>query len=583
MQAPGQTPVFVVNSTPERQSGRKAQVANIMAAKTVADVIRTCLGPKAMLKMILDPMGGILLTNDGNAILREIDVAHPAAKNMIELSRTQDEEVGDGTTSVIILAGEILAHTLPLLERSIHPVRIIAGLNAALSTALATVDRISIPIDTSSESEMLALIKTAIGTKFVARWSDLMCALALKAVRTVTMSDSSETSAPTTGLGGVPSLNGMTTIDIKRYARVEKVQGGTIEDSQVLSGVLINKDVTHPKMRRRIANPRIILLDCPLEYKKGESQTNIEISKEEDWARILEIEEQQIKHMCERLIEFKPDLVIAEKGVSDLAQHYLLKANITALRRVRKSDNNRIARAVGATIVNRIEDLRDSDVGTRCGMFYIEKLGDEYFTFLTECTSPKACTILLRGPSKDILNEIDRNLADAMAVARNVVLNPRLVPGGGAVEMAVARALTESTAGAEASGKDKDVAGAAKGAVFRAVAEALEVIPRTLVQNSGGNAIRVLTELRAKHAAGEYTWGIDGHAGKIADMKTYGLYESASVKIQTLKTAIEATRVLLRVDDIVQATRKDKQGGIGGGGPPSGQEMPDPEAEPEQP
>ncbi|CAE6427597.1 unnamed protein product [Rhizoctonia solani] len=564
MQAPGQMPVFVMNTTPERQSGRKAQIANITAAKTVADVIRTCLGPKAMLKMILDPMGGILLTNDGNAILREIDVAHPAAKNMIELSRTQDEEVGDGTTSVIILAGEVLAHTLPLLERSIHPVRIIAGLNAALATALETVNRIATPIDSSSDEEMLALIKTAIGTKFVARWSDLMCSLALKAVRTVTQGGES-----VQGLGGVQTINGMTTIDIKRYARVEKVPGGTIEESQVLSGVLINKDITHPKMRRRIANPRIILLDCPMEYKKGESQTNIEISKEEDWARILEIEEEQIKKMCEKLIEFKPDLVITEKGVSDLAQHYLLKANISALRRVRKSDNNRIARATGATIVNRVEDLRDSDVGTQCGMFYIEKLGDEYFTFLTECTAPKACTILLRGPSKDILNEIDRNLADAMAVARNVVLNPRLIPGGGAVEMAVARALTDGSA-VGAAGKEKEVAGAAQGAVFKAVADALEVIPRTLVQNAGGNAIRVLTELRAKHAAGEHTWGIDGNAGKITDMKTYGLYESASVKIQTLKTAIEATRVLLRVDDIVQATRKDKSGG---GGAPAVQDM----------
>ncbi|KAJ1302970.1 hypothetical protein OPQ81_003261 [Rhizoctonia solani] len=549
MQAPpGQMPVFVMNTTPERQSGRKAQVANITAAKTVADVIRTCLGPKAMLKMILDPMGGILLTNDGNAILREIDVAHPAAKNMIELSRTQDEEVGDGTTSVIILAGEILAHTLPLLERSIHPVRIIAGLNAALAIALDTVNRISIPIDTSSDEEMLSLIKTAIGTKFVARWSDLMCSLALKAVRTVTQGGESVQS-----VGGVQMVNGMTTIDIKRYARVEKVPGGTIEESQVLSGVLINKDITHPKMRRRIANPRIILLDCPLEYKKGESQTNIEISKEEDWARILEIEEEQIKKICEKLIEFKPDLVITEKGVSDLAQHYLLKANITALRRVRKSDNNRIARATGATIVNRVEDLRDSDVGTKCGMFYIDKMGDEYFTFLTECTDPKACTILLRGPSKDILNEIDRNLADAMAVARNVVLNPP----------SYSRAIG-------AGGKEKEIAGAAQGAVFKAVADALEVIPRTLVQNAGGNAIRVLTELRAKHAAGEHTWGIDGNAGKITDMKTYGLYESASVKIQTLKTAIEATRVLLRVDDIVQATRKDKSGG---GGAPAVQDM----------
>ncbi|CAE6446159.1 unnamed protein product [Rhizoctonia solani] len=576
MQAPGQMPVFVMNTTPERQSGRKAQVANITAAKTVADVIRTCLGPKAMLKMILDPMGGILLTNDGNAILREIDVAHPAAKNMIELSRTQDEEVGDGTTSVIILAGEILAHTLPLLERSIHPVRIIAGLNAALATALDTVNRISIPINTDSDDDMLALIKTAIGTKFVARWSDLMCSLALKAVRTVTQGGEA-----VQGVGGVQTVNGMTTIDIKRYARVEKVPGGTIEESQVLSGVLINKDITHPKMRRRIANPRIVLLDCPLEYKKGESQTNIEISKEEDWARILEIEEEQIKKICEKLIEFKPDLIITEKGVSDLAQHYLLKANISALRRVRKSDNNRIARATGATIVNRVEDLRDSDVGTKCGMFYIEKMGDEYFTFLTECTAPKACTILLRGPSKDILNEVDRNLADAMAVARNVVLNPRLIPGGGAVEMAVARALTEAGA-VGVAGKEKEVAGAAQGAVFKAVADALEVIPRTLVQNAGGNAIRVLTELRAKHAAGEHTWGIDGKIGKITDMKTYGLYESASVKIQTLKTAIEATRVLLRVDDIVQATRKEKSGGGGAPavqdmGPGADGEMPEPE------
>jgi len=332
---------------------------------------------------------------------------------------------------------------------------------------------------------------------------------------------------------------------------VEKVPGGTIEDCQVLSGVMLNKDVTHPKMRRRIANPRIILLDCPLEYKKGESQTNIEISKEEDWNRVLQIEEEQIKAMCERIVEFKPDLVFTEKGVSDLAQHYLLKANITALRRVRKSDNNRIARAVGATIVNRVEDLRDTDVGTQCGLFYIEKMGDEYFTFLTECKSPKACTILLRGPSKDILNEIDRNLADAMAVARNVVFNPLLAPGGGATEMAIAVGLAN---------KARTIEGV-EAWPMRAVAEAMEIIPRTLVQNSGGNAMRVLTELRAKHANGEHSWGINGDTGKIVDMKTYGLYESASVKIQTLKTAIEAARVLLRVDDIVQAKRQERGGG----------------------
>ena len=325
------------------------------------------------------------------------------------------------------------------------------------------------PVDPSNEDEMLALIKTSIGTKFVSRWSDLMCKLALRAIRIVSREE-----------------NGRKEVDVKRYARVEKVPGGEIEDSVVLDGIMLNKDITHPAMRRRIENPRIILLDCPLEYKKGESQTNIEITKEADWNRVLEIEEEQIKSMCAKLIEFKPDLVFTEKGVSDLAQHYLMQANISTIRRVRKSDNNRVALAVGATIVNRIEDLRASDVGTQCGLFEISKLGDEYFTYLTKCSSPKACTILLRGPSKDILNEIDRNLADAMGVARNVVFDPRLAPGGGATEMAISVGLAK---------KSKSIEGV-DGWPFKAVSEAMEVIPRTLIQNAGGNAIRVLTQLR---------------------------------------------------------------------------------------
>ncbi|TFK19034.1 T-complex protein 1 [Coprinopsis marcescibilis] len=527
-----QTPVFVMNAAPQRQTGRKAQISNITAAKTVADVIRTCLGPKAMLKMILDPMGGILLTNDGNAILREIDVAHPAAKNMIELSRTQDEECGDGTTSVIILAGEILAQSLSQLERDIHPVVIISAYNKALKEALEIVNRISIPIDVNDDKQMLDLIKTSIGTKFSVRWSDLMTRLALEAVRTVSSEE-----------------NGHTVVDIKRYARVEKVPGGEIEDSKVLKGVMINKDITHPNMRRLIKNPRIILLDCPLEYKKGESQTNMEFSKADDWARAQEIEEEQVKAQCYKLLELKPDLIITEKGVSDLAQHVFERANVSCIRRLRKTDNNRVALAVGATIVNRIEDIREADVGTECGLFKVEKIGDEYFTFLVECTSPKACTVLLRGPSKDILNEIDRNLADAMSVARNVVFNPRLAPGGGATEMAISVGL---------QAKAKSITGV-ENAPFRAVADAFEVIPRTLVQNCGGNAMRVLTELRAKHVAGENTWGLDGNSGKNVDMKEYGLWESASVKIQTFKTAIEAARMLLRVDDVVEAIRKERE------------------------
>ncbi|KAI9594783.1 chaperonin-containing T-complex gamma subunit Cct3 [Syncephalis fuscata] len=527
------TPVLVMNTKVERETGRKAQLSNITAAKTVADVIRTCLGPRSMLKMLLDPMGGILLTNDGNAILREVEVAHPAAKSMIELSRTQDEEVGDGTTSVIVLAGEVLATSVDHLDRNIHPIVIIKAYKQALEDAIQVLNSISKSVNVDNEEEMLRLISSTIGTKFVSRWSDLMCRLALKAVRTVASEE---------GEGEGRRRE----VDIKRYARVEKIPGGEIEDCCVLDGVMINKDVTHPKMRRRIENPRILLLDCPLEYKKGESQTNIEVTDEAHWNRLLQIEEEQIQVLCDNIIALKPDLVITEKGVSDLAQHYLLKANITVLRRMRKTDNNRIARATGATIVNRVEDLKESDVGTRCGLFNVDKIGDEYFTFLTGCKDPKACTIMLRGPSKDIINEVERNLQDAMCVARNVFFDPRLLPGGGATEMAVSVKLGELA---------KSIEGVEQWP-YAGVADAMEVIPRTLIQNCGGNPIKILTQLRAQHANGNHTWGIDGCAGTVVDMEQHGIWEPYAVKVQTIKTAIESACLLLRVDDIVSGVSR---------------------------
>ncbi|CAG8606110.1 3685_t:CDS:2, partial [Acaulospora colombiana] len=482
----------------ERETGRKAQVSNITAAK-----------------MLLDPMGGVVLTNDGNSILREVEVAHPAAKSMIELSRTQDEEVGDGTTSVIILAGEVLAQALPYLERNVHPIVIISAFKKALEDAIKVIDNISKPVNIEDQEEMLKLIKSAIGTKFVSRWSDLMCKLALDAVRTVAKEE-----------------DGKREVDIKRYARVEKVPGGEIEESKVLDGIMLNKDVTHASMRRRIENPRIILLDCPLEYKKGESQTAAEIMDESHWSRLLQIEEEQIKEMCDKIISFKPDLVFTEKGVS---------ANISAIRRVRKTDNNRIARAVGANIVNRLEDLKEEDIGTKCGLFSIEKIGDE-------------------GPSKDILNEIERNLQDAMCVSRNVFFNPLLAPGGGATEMAISVKLSENS---------KTLEGVERWP-YKSIAEALEVIPRTLIQNCGGNSIKILTQLRAKHAIGDHTWGIDGLSGNVVDMNEYDIWEPHAVKVQTIKTSIEAACLLLRVDDIVSGVSKKKSGGSSA---PAPQEM----------
>ncbi|XP_031836561.1 chaperonin containing TCP1 subunit 3 [Nomia melanderi] len=532
MFGPGNAPIVVLSQNTKRDTGRKVQRENIQAGKAIADIIRTCLGPQAMLKMLMDPMGGIVMTNDGNAILREITVQHPAGKSMIEIARTQDEEVGDGTTSVIVLAGEVLAVAEPFLEQNMHPVIIIRAFRQALEDMVIILnDNISVNLDTSDRNKMIQVIKSCVGTKFIGRWSELACQIALDAVYTVMLEE-----------------NGRKEIDIKRYAKVEKIPGGTVEDSTVLKGVMINKDVTHPKMKRYIKDPRIVLLDCPLEYKKGESQTNIEILKDTDFTRILELEEEHVKKICEDIIAVKPDVVITEKGVSDLAQHYLVKAGISAIRRLRKSDINRIARACGANVVNRTEELRDEDVGTKAGLFEIKKVGDEYFCFITECKNPKACTIILRGASKDVLNETERNLQDALHVVRNLLIEPKLVPGGGAVEMAVSKLLTEKAA---------KLAGVEQWP-YKAIGQALEIIPRTLAQNCGANTIRTLTALRAKHATEGMTWGINGETGQLVDMKEHGIWEPLSVKLQTYKTAIETAMLLLRIDDIVSGSKKKK-------------------------
>jgi T-complex protein 1 subunit gamma len=350
--------VLPVNT--KRETGRTAQLSNCAAAKAVADIIRTTLGPRSMLKMLLDPMGGIVITNDGNCILREVDVSHPAAKSMIELSRAQDEEVGDGTTSVIILAGEMLQVSEPFLSRKVHPTQVVQGYNRALQVALETCKEMALVVNMDDREQLRELVSTCIGTKFSSRWGKLLVDLAIDSVTKI-----------------VTEKEGRKEVDIKRYVRVEKIPGGELTQSRVIDGVMLNKDVTHPKMRRRIENPRILLLDCPLEYKKGESTTNVEITKEEDWNTLLRMEEEYIENMCAQIVAFKPDIVITEKGVSDLTQHYFMKANITAFRRVKKTDNNRLSRATGATIVSRPDEIQESDVGTGCGLFEVRKIGDE--------------------------------------------------------------------------------------------------------------------------------------------------------------------------------------------------------------
>jgi T-complex protein 1 subunit gamma len=351
---------MVLNQNTKRETGKTAQIGNIQAAKAVSDIIRTTLGPRSMLKMLLDPMGGIVITNDGNCILREVDVSHPAAKSMIELSRAQDEEVGDGTTSVIVLSGQILGSAMPLLERNFHPTVIVSGYMKGLQKALETCNKICRTIDVNNITELTEIVTSAIGTKFSGRYGEMMVAMAIKAVKNV-----------------VSKRGDYTEVDIKRFVRIERIPGGDLKDCMVVDGIMLNKDIPHSKMRRKIENPRILLLDCPLEYKKSESNANVEIMNEEDFSALLRQEEEYIENLCANIVAAKPDIVITEKGLSDLAQHYFLKAGITAFRRVRKTDNARIARAVGATIVSRPEEIQETDIGTGCGLFELRKIGDE--------------------------------------------------------------------------------------------------------------------------------------------------------------------------------------------------------------
>ena len=539
----------VADANAKRETGRKAQLGNIAAAKSVADVIRTTLGPRSMLKMILDPMGGIVMTNDGNAILREIDVSHPAAKSMIELSRTQDEEVGDGTTSVIILAGELLTVAQPFIEqRNLHPRLIVGAYVRALDSALAVLQRSCLSLDPSNRPAMLSLVRSVWARSSSAASATSICNLALDAVMKVTVDTE----------GVTADGRKKKEIDIKRYARVEKIPGGYLEDSCVLDGVMLNKDVVHPAMKRRIVNPRIILLDCNLEYKKAESQTNLELKKEEDFEAVLRMEEEYIDKVCQALIRLKPDLICVEKGVSDLAAHYLQKAGISVLRRLSKTDNNRIARATGAVICSVPEEVKEVDVGKGCGLFEVQKVGDEYFSYLIQCKDPEGLHCAAEGASKDVLNEIERNLLDAMAVVRNLVFDPALSQAVGS---------GDGHRGRSDEGGERDRRG--QSMAFQAVATALEIIPKTLIDNCGGSAIRLLTALRAKHAAwegeGMCTWGIDGNKGEVVDMVTLEVYEPFAVKSQTIKTAIEAACMLLRIDDIVSGMT-NKQGGGGAEG-----------------
>lgn len=497
----------------KKEEAHTVQQENIKASVFLSNLIKSCIGPKAMIKMILTRIGTIELTNDGNSILREIEVTHPVIKSLIELSRTQNEEVGDGTTSVVILSAEILKNMSELLKGGYHPVYLCNVLKKILDMLLVKIKKYSIDIK-GNEGMIKEIVKSGLNTKISKYIIDLE-EIAIKAVNQIRSK----------------------TIDIKNI-KVEKVPGGKVEETKVFDGIILQKSLLDYTMRSRIENAKVLLIDFPLEYRKGENQMNIEMHTSEVFGRALEVEEEQIERMVELIAKCKPDVVVSEKGVSDHAIALFKKHGISAIRRIKKSENQRLALATGAQIISRAEDTSVQVFGS-AGLFEVERIGEEEYCKFIKCKDPKACTVLLRGPSKDIINELERNLQDAFAITRNAYSSNAVVLGAGAIEMALAYELETALGLTE---KEKKV--------FMAVAEAFHSVPAALIANSGNTKPLVrLLELKAQHSAKKHTYGVDGNTGEIVPS---AVYESILVKEQSLKSAIEGAIIILRVDGIVK-------------------------------
>ena len=514
---------------------RITQFQNIAAAKTTAGIIRTTLGPRSMLKMILDNQGGMIITNDGFCVLREIEIEHPAARTLIDLSRSQDREIGDGTTSIVILVSEFLRISEVLMKQKFHPNQLIASFFQALIEATSFLEnKLSLNIRCSDFASMIKVILTTICTKLVGKFSRLICELSFKAIL---------------GL-----KNKKKTLNYGDFFKIQKIPFGKIEDSKILAGIMITKDISHPKMRRKIKEAKILLLDCSIEYKKGESQTSIEIANDDGWEKLLKEEENHIIFICNLLKRFKPDVIFTEKGVSDLALHYLYKSDITVIRRIKKSENFRLAKATGANIVSSIEDLEKNDLGF-AGNFEVKKIGQEYHTFITNCRDLTVSTILLFGASKDVLDEIERNLHDALCVAKNILCNSKILPGGGATELSIGNFLNKKSENQKNSSFF----------IYKSLSLAFEIIPRTLIENFGGSVVHQILKLKNIHKNSGFYYGFDGKNGKIVDMRKINVWETCSMKTQIIKSAIENTTLLLRIDRIISGisnSKKDKKSDI---------------------
>ena len=540
----GGMPVLILKEGASQTKGRDAQKNNIAAAKLISEVVKSSLGPRGMDKMLVDGLGDVTITNDGATILKEIDVQHPAAKMMVEISKATDNEVGDGTSSVVVLAGALIEKAEELITKDVHPTIIVDGYRKSAQKSIEIFNQIAQKIDGGNKAELIKVAKTSMQTKLVSKESNELSEIVVNAALQVSEPNDS---------GYLVDID-----DVK----VEKKAGGSLRDTKLIKGIVLDKEVVHGGMPKRIEKAKIALVNSALEIEKTEFDAKINISSPDQMKMFLEEENKMLKSMVDKIISSGANVTICQKGIDDVAQHYLAKSNILAVRRVKESDMTKLARATGARIVNNLEDLSSKDLGA-ADLVEERKVETDKWVFIEGCKHPKAVTILIRGGSQRVVDEAERSVHDALMVTKDVMEKPFIVAGGGSPESFVAGKLRDwssTLSGREQLAADK-------------FAESLEVIPLALAENAGMDPIDTLTELRSKQAKGSKWSGIDARSGKIVDMSKLDIVEPLSVKEQIIKSATEVASMILRIDDVIASSKSGAGGPPGGGMPPGMGEM----------
>ncbi|MEM2111097.1 MAG: thermosome subunit beta [Candidatus Bathyarchaeia archaeon] len=528
-------PVLILKEGTARSRGKEAQRNNIMAAKVIAETVRTTLGPRGMDKMIVDSLGDITITNDGAAILKEIEVEHPAAKMMVEVAKTQDDMVGDGTTTAVVLAGELLKKAEELIDQNIHTTLIVSGYRKASEKAMEVLDKIGKPVDLDDKETLKKVALTSMGSKAVGGARDHLAEIAIEAVKQI---------AEKRGDRWVADVDNV---------QIVKKEGKSLLDTELVRGIILDKEVVHADMPKRVQNARIALVNAPLEIEKTEISAEIRIRDPAQMKAFLDKETNMLKEMVEKIKKAGANVVVCQKGIDDMAQHFLAKEGILAVRRAKESDMDKLSRATGGKIVTNLDDLKLEDLGY-AELVEERKIGDDKMVFVQGCKDPKSVSILIRAGLERMVDEAERAMHDALSVVADVIRKNKIVAGGGATEAEIAKELRDYAP--KIGGREQ--------LAIEAFADAVEVVPKTLAENAGLEPIDIMVELRASHEKtdGE-SMGVDVFTGKIANMFENGVVEPLSVKEQAIKSAVEAASMILRIDDVIAASKPKEEKGKG--------------------